>query len=95
MAILAKEAYLAAQAHHGCGAGVASGNRVADQLDSRTAASFSSPAAKDFPRSNGSVPCVHLAEMVFDPVAWRDRDLWVNSSKRSTCSSRPRTALSG
>ncbi len=26
-------------------------------------------------------PCVHLAEMAFDPVACRARDLWVNSSE--------------
>src|SRR5262249_30743894 len=25
--------------------------------------------------------CVHLAEMAFDPVACRSRDLWVNSSE--------------
>ena len=26
-------------------------------------------------------PCVHLAEMAFDPVACRTRDLWVNSAE--------------
>ncbi|MDY3562858.1 prolyl oligopeptidase family serine peptidase [Gemmata sp. JC673] len=26
-------------------------------------------------------PCVHLAEMAFDPVACRSRDLWVNSAE--------------